>query len=67
MEGLALPDIKTFSKVIIIKNGTGTKTDKSMGKNLGNPKTNPCTYGHWSVPGESTDFSTKGPGIIGYP
>lgn len=38
-----------------------------MGGNLGNPETNPCTYGHWSVPGESTDFSTKGPGIIGYP
>lgn len=56
MEGLVLPDIKTFSKIIIIKNGTGTKTDKSMGKNLGNWETNPCTYGHWSELGKVQTF-----------
>lgn len=56
VEEIAPSNIKTFSKVIIIRDGTGAKIDKSMGNELHNPKWTqeyPCT---WQCL-ESTDFS----------
>lgn len=66
VEGLALSDINTFSKVIIIKNGTGARIENQWGKTEAIQRwSHVCIHGHWGESGESTHFSIKSAGIIG--
>lgn len=44
IEKLVLSYMKTFSKVVVIRDSPETKTDKSMGNKLDNPEKDSCIY-----------------------
>lgn len=46
IEELVLSYIKTFSKVVVIRDSPDTKIDKSMGSKLDNPEMDSYIYAH---------------------
>lgn len=46
IEELVLSYIKTFGKVVVIRDSPDTQTDKSTGNKLDNPEKDSCIYAH---------------------